>query len=113
MPKKTPKKEITFHYLKTSNYKTIHVDGVYGGLAGTGLLNMQPFVERLPIPSEETISFGDAKPSERKGKVGVIREIEANLVMDYKTMVVIHRWLGEKIDQFENTFLPPKDDKAN
>lgn len=100
--------EVTFHYQKTSSYRSYHVDGAYGGLSPNGNLHIQPYVERAPIPKTETykIQKGKLEIVSKVGKEGVIRDIECELIMDYGTMVVVHEWLGKKIDEFNEKFRP-------
>jgi hypothetical protein len=95
--------ELTFHYLKTSSYRTFHVDGAYGGLCPNGNIYMELFVERMPTPKQETFVLnpdGKLGPElNREGKQGMIREIESGIVMDVITAIRLRDWLSEKIDQ--------------
>lgn len=95
--------DLTFHYVKTGNYRTFHVDGAYGGLCPNGNIYMELFVERLPTPQQVThVLKKDGTLGERKdtkGREGMIREIESGLVMDVVTATRLRDWLSEKIDQ--------------
>jgi len=95
--------DITFHYIKTSNYRTFHVDGAYGGLCPNGNIYMEFFVERMPTPKKVTHSLNkDATlgpPISAEGKEGMIREIESGLVMDVITATRLRDWLADKIDK--------------
>lgn len=114
--KNTPKtkkikspKEITFHYLKTPSYRTFYADGFFGGLTPKGQLYMEIYLERQPTPQKviyKTKEGGlESTPKSKEGKEGFIREVEAGVIMDYSTMVVLRNWLNEKIDLFEKRFL--------
>lgn len=95
--------DITFHYIKTSNYRTFHVDGAYGGLCPNGNIYMEFFVERLPTPKKVTHVLNDngtlGSPKSHEGKEGMVREIESGLVMDVVTAARLRDWLSDKIDQ--------------
>jgi len=97
-------KEITFHYIKTPNYRTYHVDGFYGGLTARGNLYAELFVERKPTPQEETYKIIDRNlgpKTDEKGKKGFIREIEAGIAMDYSTMLALKKWLDGQIAEYQ------------
>ena len=71
---------------------------------------MDFFVEKHPIPDEETYSL-DQKGYEildKKSSQSVIREIEGGLMMDYNMMKAMRTWLDDKIQKFESTFIVPK-----
>ena len=104
------KQEILFKYQKTPGYRNFHVDGIYGGITGKGFLHMDFFVEKHPIPDEETYSVDQKgfKILDKKSSQSVIREIEGGLVMDYNMMKAMRTWLDDKIQQFENNFIAPK-----
>jgi hypothetical protein len=113
MKKKTTKannapSEIVFHYIKTSNYRSYHVDGFYGGLTPKGNLYAELFIERKATPQKEIYKIKANKfgptPDEKEGKEGFIREIEAGLVMDYQTMLALKKWLDERIIEYQSKF---------
>lgn len=95
--------EIEVHYLKTSNYRTYHVDGAFGGLTPSGMLYMELFVQRAPTPKKiiyklsEDGSLGDELG--REGKIGIIREVESGLVMDVRAAESLVEWLSRKIEE--------------
>ena len=110
--KKNPKKpnKITFNYIKTPSYRTYHVDGFYGGLTAKGNLYVELFVERAVTPQKEIYEIkGNAlMPNpKREGKEGVVREIEAGMIMDYPTMLIFKKWLDEKINQHQSIIQNP------
>ncbi|MEP7384435.1 MAG: hypothetical protein ABI910_22365 [Gemmatimonadota bacterium] len=96
-------REIVFHHIKTSGYRTIHVDGVHGGLSPNGLIHFSVYSERFPIPRETVFpidaagAVGSEIVERRDTKGGVVREFEAGLVMDIRTTRAVHKWMGEQI----------------
>ncbi len=97
-------KTVKVHYLKTSSYRTYYVDGVFGGLTPNGKIYMELFLQRLVTP--QTIEYkveeaGLGKEIGRIGKEGLIREIEAGLIMDIESAKVFRNWIDDKVKQIE------------
>ena len=103
-------KRIRFDYIKGNHFRVIHVDGAHGGLnPEPGYIGMSLFSERWPIPRQVTYvlkdngSLGDELLNERVTRDAIVREVEAEIMMNIKTAKKIHTWLGDKIktaDQF-------------
>lgn len=100
-------KTVDVHYKKTESYRSYHVDGLFGGLTPNGQLYIELFLERLVTPQtiRYTIasdgSLGDEKIGDRIGKSGIVREIEAGLIMHISTAKIIKSWLDEKIKEHD------------
>ncbi len=94
------------HFLKSNSFKVIHADGAHGGISPKGLLNMSVFSERLPIPKKEIFKEEDGvlKHFDRVGKEDLVREVEATILMDYPTMVMIRDWMTGQIKEFEKRY---------
>ena len=94
--------QIEFHYLKTNNYRSFHVDGAYGGITPNGNIYMELFLERAPTPKSVLHEFDEdgslGKELSRQSKTGLIREVEAGLVLNLATAEAIEKWLAEKIE---------------
>jgi len=95
--------KIKFHFVKSNNFRVIHVDGVFGGMTPRGQLSMGVFSERIPFPDflvhEFDESNGTFKEIARTGRDGVLREIEASLVMDIDVAEAFSVWLLRHIDE--------------
>jgi len=105
--KKTEKlpSEIKFDYIKSNQFRVIHVDGAHGGVSPKGLIQMAFFSERAPIPKRETYSLEQGKLGQRKKveqRDAIVREVEVETLIDLQVAKVIVQWLGEKIKQAEN-----------
>jgi len=105
--KDTSQNKIKFIYQKTNNYRAYHVDGAYGGINPNGNIYMAIFNERRPIPQIEQydVKSGKAVLKSSEGKEGIIREVEAGLIFNYSTMVLLRDWMNNKINQFEGQFI--------
>jgi hypothetical protein len=97
--------KVTFHYLKTGSYRTYHVDGIFGGITPNGKLYAEIFIQRATTPqtTEQEINLDGTLGNEtdRTGKKGIVREIEAGLIMDMETARVLRNWIDSKIQEFE------------
>ena len=98
--------KITLHFLKSNFFRTIHVDGAFGGVTPHGGINMQLFSERFPIPTSTTHEmsghvFGPEIASERVSKDGIVRELEVGIMMDLATARAMRDWLDRKIEKLE------------
>jgi len=97
--------QLVFEYIKSSDFRTLHIDGIFGGLAPQGrFIHMAVFAERHPLPQKtfHALKAGMLGPEDltkREGRVGIVRELEADLVMDIETARSMHEWLGVKIQE--------------
>ena len=102
-PEKLPN-EIKFDYIKSNQFRVIHVDGAHGGISPKGLIQMAFFSERAPIPKRETYALEQGKLGKCKKveqREAIVREVEVETLIDLQVAKAINLWLGEKIDQAE------------
>lgn len=106
-PQEDIPKTIKFHFLKTSNFRNIHMDGVFGGITPRGYIQMSPFTERAPIPQvtvhslDSSGELADEVRKERQTRDGIIREVDVNLIMDIRTAKLLLGWLNLRIQELE------------
>lgn len=92
---------ITFYNIKSNHFRVIHVDGASGSLTPQGHLQMAVYSERQANPQEQTFairpdgSLGQEIRERRVGKAGLVRELEAELILDLRTAESIRVWLDE------------------
>lgn len=95
---------VRFHYLKSSQFRVVHVDGAHGGLTPRGQIQMALFNERQPIPQQtlERLTpdgrLGDEIKDKRIQKEGLIREVEVEAIMTLESAKSLVTWLQERID---------------
>ena len=101
--------KVKFHYLKTSQFSEIHVDGIFGGMAPNGkFIEMGIYAERFPIPVStihpisDDGTLGAEETASREGRDGIIRSVEANLIMNIETARMMAAWLKGKIKDLED-----------
>ena len=101
-PAATPT-QLTFHYIKSSQFRVIHVDGMIGGITPRGLLHIAMYSERPAIPQlvvQEVSPEGRlGAEKSRIGKDGVAREVEVDLMFDEEVAKAFHDWLGERLKE--------------
>lgn len=98
-------KEIDFHYVKSNFFRTIHIDGAYGGLTPGGGIFMGLFSQRFPIPQKVTSEIEDGqigKEVRKELRSGIFREVEAGVIMDKETAINLRAWLGAKIKEIDS-----------
>lgn len=97
-----PRTEMGFHYIKSPLYRTIHCDGVFGGVTPNGHIDASMFSERYPIPTyvkQKLDGMTLGEEIERATRDGIVREIEVGIFMTLEAATLLHAWLGEKIGQ--------------
>lgn len=98
-------KSIKTHYIKTNNYRSYHADGVFGGLTPNRKIYMEFFIQRAVTPKiieYKVTEVGDIGDEiKREGKKGIVREIEAGVIMDIDVAKVLRNWLDQKIKLLE------------
>jgi hypothetical protein len=117
MPKKPAKrrppginaraKKITFDFIKSSGFRVIHVNGIFGGMSPRGELQIALYSERWPIPTKVVHELTDtgAQGTELKRDVrdAVLREVEVQAMMSLDTAKHLQKWLETKIKEMEKT----------
>lgn len=96
-------KSVTFHYLKSSGYRTHHADGAFGGKTPAGLLFVGFYLERGPIPlsiQHEVDAEGHVvKEMERSGRTGIIREFDCGVIMTIEAATGLRNWLNKQLEK--------------
>lgn len=102
-------KKLRYHLIKSNAFRTIHADGVFGGVTPRLSISATVFNERAPLPDQivheikEDGTIGSEIVDERIARDGLVRELEANLIMDVEFAKVFVKWLTEKISFIEKT----------
>ncbi len=103
MPEERPA-GVQYHYIKSSQFRVLHADGIVGGPTPNGLIFLGLYSERSAIPQimvhdiTEAGQIGPERIDDRIGKKGIVREVEVGAVMSIETASVVISWLQERID---------------
>ncbi len=103
-----PPPVIHFHMLKSNFFRVIHADGIFGGMSPRGGIQIAFFSERQPIPQQmchtinpDTGRLGDELEDQRISRDGIVREIEANVIMELTTAKSFLSWLQATVNDAE------------
>lgn len=99
--------EIAFDYIKGKMFRSVHADGVIGGITPSGNLHVAFFNERAPIPQRETRqllpdgSLGDVISDKSIIRPAVVREMDFDVVMSPAVARTFVTWLQQAMGELE------------
>ena len=95
--------QIKCYFIKSNFFRVIHADGVWGGVTPHMNIQMSFFSERTPIPKVTTaqVTPSGIKEINKETKIGIIREVEVDVIMDLETAKALRFWLDEKIQAMD------------
>ncbi|MEZ6234093.1 MAG: hypothetical protein R3B68_07880 [Phycisphaerales bacterium] len=99
-------RNIDFHYIKSSQFRTVWADGAWGGATPRGVICMALYSERQPIPLRVRYGLKEddtlGEEVERAGRQGIVREVEANIMMTAATARSLADWLYKRAKSIED-----------
>ncbi len=98
--------KITFHYLKSSQFRVVHTDGVIGGITPSGDLHIAFFSQRTAIPQRVVMrttpdGLGAEIPEEGFSRGGIVRELEVDAVLSLATAKLVRDFMSTHISNLE------------
>jgi hypothetical protein len=101
-PRDTTQTQVKFDFIKSNYFRTIHADGVWGGLNGHLDIAMAFYSERPAIPQQITIPITNGKlgneiEDKRVGRDAVIRDVEISVTMNVEVARNFRQWLDNTI----------------
>jgi hypothetical protein len=108
--------EVSFKYVKSNFFRVIHADGAWGGLSPRGDIHISFYNERVAIPdtSRFIVSEGEiVKPEEYKASSKLVREVEADVIVDLTAAKSLRAWLTHKIDALEALIKEAQEETVN
>ncbi len=96
--------KIKFDFVKSQAFRVIHADGFFGGVSPNFYIHMAVYNQRNPIPQQVTHkidpdgSLGAEIKELRVERQGVVREVEADIIMDMPVAEALVEWLRGNID---------------
>ncbi len=92
---------LKFHYIKGNFFRVIHVDGAVGGLTPSREIFVSLFNQRAALPQVIELMISPegqlGKEVNRVGKEGIVREMEAGVVMSAKAAEELAHFLLEQV----------------
>jgi len=105
----SPLNEITFHYIKNEQFRTLYADGAYGGITPQNKLHIAFYLERGPIPLTVTqelklegITGSLGRDLSVTGRKGIVREIESSIVMDLDAAERVADWILKTVKAYRD-----------
>ncbi len=100
-----PHQQITFHYLKSTQYRVVHIDGAIGGVTPSGFIHFSMYNERSAIPREQVFSVDKdgvlGNVEQTVSREGIVREMEVDAIMSLATAKSLRDWLTDQIIKLE------------
>jgi hypothetical protein len=97
--------QLQVRYVRSTAFRVLHADGVYGGVLPSLKIHMSFYEERGPLPNRVTYAISPEgavkEASEIEIEEGIIREVETTVTMTLDMCKVFLEWLREKIDLAE------------
>lgn len=108
------------NFQKSPQYRTIHCDGAFGGITPRGYISFTLYNERNVIPrltSREVLGLPEGGSIElgpdeiEESLEGIMRQLEATVVMDMNTAREFHTWFSDKLANLEQAMGLPEDQR--
>ena len=97
--------QLTFHYLKSSQFRVVHMDGALGSLTPRGLIHCCVYSERPSIPLAQTFNVGSdgqlTGDPETATRGGLVRELEVDLMLSLEAASELRDWLTRMLKDAE------------
>jgi hypothetical protein len=97
---------VAVHYIKSTDFRVIHVDGAIGSITPRGLIHAGLFSERMPIPQLQVHNIEQdgslSPPTGQETKPGIVREVEVGLLLDRAAAESLRIWLGQQIADLDH-----------
>lgn len=101
--------EVKFKYIFEKDYNPKYVNGAYGGVSPTGEIVVNFYLERIPIPYEDTHELKDngqigelIKREPNDIEQSVIRYVQNGVILSLEQAKALHSWLGANIKEAES-----------
>ena len=101
-PSDSTPSQVKFDFIKSNYFRSIHADGVWGGINGHLDLVMAFYSERPAIPQQITVpikdgKLGDELEDKRVGRDAIVRDVEVSVSMSVEVAKHFRQWLDDKI----------------
>ena len=97
------KSRIRYNFIKSPNYKDIHIDGIWGGVHPGGYIQMAVFNDKSHLPDVVEYEVREdgrlGNETSRDLPDGIIRELEVDIAMNLNVAILMRDWLSERINE--------------
>jgi len=112
-------RKLEFHYQKSPDYRTIHVDGALGGPTARRFLAITFYNERATIPrhtkreiigeDDDTLTLGEETVEETL--YGALRQLEVTAMLDINAARELLVWLRQQVGVMEHYLDIPEEER--
>jgi hypothetical protein len=101
------RKTLSFDIIKSNLFRSIHADGVWGGITPQGAFAFTFYNERFPIPQQITHEIspaghvGNELPDARVTRKGIVREADICIYMNLNLAKSFRKLLDDQIGIME------------
>lgn len=96
---------LDFHYIKSRFFRVLHTDGTIGNITPKGDIFIGFYNERPSLPDKMTYRIEGSKLGQpinvETEHEGIMRELDAAIVMDYDVAKTFLVWLSGQVSQLE------------
>ena len=98
---------VPIDYLKSAQFRNVHVDGVIGSVTPSGHIHVATFCERPALPRRMVHhpnpdgTLGDAIPEETVSRGSIVRDMEVDLFFTPEVAKELRDWLTGRLDDIE------------
>ncbi|TLX66524.1 MAG: hypothetical protein E6L03_09160 [Thaumarchaeota archaeon] len=89
--------DVDYQSTYSEQYRTVNVAGIFGGIIPGG-------AEAIIYSEERRIDKAIAAAIPATSRMYVKRTVEFNMIINPSQMKAIHKWLGDRISQYEQVF---------
>jgi hypothetical protein len=99
--------KVAFDYIKSQQFRVIHVDGAIGGVTPSGLLHFALYSERPAIPRrivhrvDGSGRLGAGIDELMESRQSIVREMDVDVIATIEVAVSLRDWLTQKIEDHE------------
>ncbi|MEY4241366.1 MAG: hypothetical protein RJA14_1062 [Pseudomonadota bacterium] len=98
---------VVFDYIKSPSFRSLHADGLIGGITPTGHLHFALFCERTALPQRHVHkltsvgALGEQVEEETVSRGGVVREMEVDAFVTLDAAKRMRDWFTARVGELE------------
>lgn len=99
-----PAATVDFHIIQSQDFKTFYANGVFSSIAPSGLVNLNFYIDRLPLPDLMTYAIENNMLGPEKARSirnGIVREVQQGALLDIQTVKNVISSLQALITAYE------------
>ncbi|MCE0482893.1 MAG: hypothetical protein LV479_01490 [Methylacidiphilales bacterium] len=96
--------EIDVHFIKGTQFRVAQANGAWFGSDPQGNFHLTFYSERIPLPTKITVKLNEKGQfvaedfAKRESKLGIVREMEIDIVMSVAAAQGLYQLLGQNLE---------------